>query len=63
MKRLSLATLCGALIAQAQATDTLEPTLDVRGYPQSSVVVTFLPIPIPAAVVYAALGAAGTSLR
>ncbi len=34
-----------------------------RRYETLAIVVTFLPIPIPAAVVYAALGAAGTSLR
>lgn len=34
-----------------------------RRYETLAIIVTFLPIPIPAAVVYAALGAAGTSLR
>ncbi|WP_129457865.1 DedA family protein [Propioniciclava flava] len=34
-----------------------------RRYESLAIFVTFLPIPIPAAVVYAALGAAGTSLR
>ena len=34
-----------------------------RRYETLAIFVTFLPIPIPAAVVYAALGAAGTSLR
>ena len=32
-------------------------------YEKLAIVVTFLPIPIPSGVVYAALGAAGTSLR